>query len=213
MGKMKLFTVLVAAGISWIVPVIPAYCQKDLSGQKRSEILPTVPVIVSDASGQRPIEIFTRMDGIPGESLDPTHREWIVTLGYNEDIMNAAAFASGGAKSVPETPHFSFELYKYIDKSSPSLRLAAILNTPIREVVIEFRKQGAQPYVFQRITLRDVKVKEVSARITTSEHIEVVVLGFRRIEWLYTPLDAKGRPLPPTFRCFDLSRNAPCRTD
>jgi type VI protein secretion system component Hcp len=69
------------------------------------------------------IDAYIQIEGIPGESLDDKHRNWIEILGYNfgtHQSTSATASSTGGASSGRATVT-TFNFTKFLDSASCKL--------------------------------------------------------------------------------------------
>src|SRR5512141_296981 len=68
-------------------------------------------------------DAFLKIDGVPGESSDDKHKDWIEVLSYSWGVSqpsSGSASTAGGATA--ERANFSdFSVVKALDKASPKL--------------------------------------------------------------------------------------------
>ena len=156
--------------------------------------------------------MFVKVEGIPGESTDVNHKDWIDAFGYEESITlpERTAIFGGGAGRTDFSP---IKLFKYVDKASPKLLRAAVMGQHIPKVVIEVVTKGEVQQLIWRIELTNVFLSEMTTKalpdklgaITTLN--ELVAFSYERIRWTYFSYDLKGAPLPPVIADWDLLRN------
>jgi type VI secretion system Hcp family effector len=121
--------------------------------------------VTTRAETQTPPQInaFLKIDGIPGESTDDKHKDWIDIYasffldGITQPTAGSAS-TSGGATA--ERANFSdVKIIKYLDKSTPKLHLACADGTHIKQVIIEF---VGDDYKFYEVKLSNCIVSKVS---------------------------------------------------
>lgn len=135
--------------------------------------------------------MFLSVAGIPGESIDENHADWIDVLSFSHGISQP----TGGlttTRSIGRSEHGDFTITKELDKSSPKLALACCSGQHITEVVIEVcRADTGDKYM--AYTLTDVIVSSISqngaSQGAEARPIEEVSLRYGRIDWTYTERD------------------------
>lgn len=154
------------------------------------------------------VEMFMRIDGIPGESQDKSFRDTIVVQAWNWGASNSVSVTPGGAgRTRPVIQDFTF--IKSVDKTTPTLYLNMLQGKHINTCILSCRKVGAKDK-FLEITmsdcllisiLTDCKVGEENITGTIGinysrkdENItETIVIKFLRVEIEYTGIDASGK--------------------
>lgn len=148
------------------------------------------------------MDMFLRLDGIPGESKDEKHRGEIDVLAWSWGMSNSGAthvtqFPSG----KPALQDISYT--SYIDASATSLMLASARGSHIRSAVLTIRRLGGDlgPADYVVTTLSDVFVSSYSTggsggedRLTAN-----VTLNFGDITVAYTPPADAGPVMSKPF--------------
>ena len=144
-------------------------------------------------------DAFLKVDGIPGESMDDAHADWIEVLSYDSGLSqtaSASASSSGGASS--ERADFQdFSVVKTLDKASPKLALACADGTHTSEVVIELCRAGGDKVKYMEYKLTDCIVSSFSYGGSSEKGedplpIEKVSFNYGKIEWTYTQQKRAG---------------------
>jgi type VI secretion system secreted protein Hcp len=137
-------------------------------------------------------DAYLKIEGIPGESLDDKHKDWIEIKGFDfgaSQSTSATASSSGGATA--ERVNLSdFTIRKFIDKASPKLFEACCKGQHIKEVTLSVNRAGGD-----KVKYLEVKLEEVIVSATTIDGnpavegdlpSEVVKFNFGRIKKTYT---------------------------
>jgi type VI secretion system secreted protein Hcp len=136
-------------------------------------------------------DAFLKIDGIPGESSDDKHREWIEVLSFDHQMdqpASATASSSGGA-SAERVNHGTFNVRHLVDKASPKLYEACCTGRHLKEVVLELCRAGGDKVKYLEVRLEQVLVARVEASGSASDEgfpAERVRFNYGRIKWTYT---------------------------
>lgn len=138
----------------------------------------------------RDAQMFLKLDGIKGESLDDGHKDEIeihsFALGANGDSSRRSG------KVAISTIHIT----KKIDKSSPTLFKAAATGKHIPEAQLSFTHRiGGKDVTYLRFDFQNVQIATVQDGASADEKpTESLSLNFGKVEMTY--YDAKGKPGP-----------------
>lgn len=71
----------------------------------------------------RAVDIFMKIEGIPGESMDAKHQDWIEILSYSHGVSSSGIPPKGIKMSAQEeeTDAETIRIRKYVDRASPKL--------------------------------------------------------------------------------------------
>ena len=135
-------------------------------------------------------ELFLRLEGFQGDSIDARHKGEIDILSFSQSNTGPfAQSATGAGGSAGKTTCGPVRVTKYLDRSSPRLMLYALNAQHIPKATISFRKAGSKDGGdYYRVTLDDVVVTDVQqtgeggTRYAENAR-EVVSLIGRRITW------------------------------
>jgi len=137
-------------------------------------------------------DAFLKIEGIPGESTDSKHKDWIEVLSYSTGITQptSGSASTGGGASSERANFQDFSIVKALDKSSPVIALACANGTHIKEVIIELCRAGGDKVKYMEYKLSNCIVS--SWRPGGSSHggetlpLEEISFNFGKIEWTYT---------------------------
>ncbi len=137
-------------------------------------------------------DAFLKIDGIPGESTDDQHSDWIEVLSYKWGVSQPAsgsASSSGGA-SAERADFQDFTIVKALDKASPKLALACANGQHIREVKLELCRAGGDKVKYMEYKMSNCMVTSVrpggASQGTETLPQEEVSFNYGKIEWTYT---------------------------
>jgi type VI secretion system secreted protein Hcp len=139
--------------------------------------------------------IFLRIDGIPGESTEDGHADWIDVITYSH--------------------HADFSVVKAIDKASPKLAVAVCDGTHIPEIVVGVCRAGGDKLKYMEYKMRNATVSSVrtvgSVEGISPLPLEEVAFKYNWIEWTYTQQKREdGSGGGNVAACWDLERNVKC---
>ena len=134
-------------------------------------------------------DCFCKIDGIPGESTDDKHKDWIEVLSYSwgaSQMASATASSAGGATA--ERANFQdFSIVKALDKASPKLALACADGTHIKEVTIELCRAGGDKVKYMEYKMSNCIISSVSVGGGGGgEPTESLTFNYGKIEWTYS---------------------------
>lgn len=162
--------------------------------------LPCLLLLLCAVTVARASDMFLFLEGVPGESADSRHKDWIEIL----------AFSKGMSHSGTKPTFSELWLQKDQDKSSPLLALRAANGARIPRAVLELIQPGETRARFYQVTLSNSTVRtwQISGSAGQIKPSEAVGLDFAWISWTYTEFDATGRPRGDISAYWDLVRNS-----
>jgi type VI secretion system secreted protein Hcp len=137
-------------------------------------------------------DAFLKIDGIPGESTDESHKDWIDVLTYDFGIQQPASVStsiSGGASA--ERAHFQdFSITKMLDRASPKLALACADGMQIKQVTLELCRADGDKTKYMEYRLSNCIASSYrdggAAHSADNLPTETVSFNYGKIEWIYT---------------------------
>lgn len=145
-------------------------------------------------------DAFLQLDGVPGESLDDKHKDWIELLSYDHSMTQPVSQtkSSAGGAATGRAQHSDFIITKYVDKASPKLYEALSNGKHFSKAKIEICRAGGNQVKFMEINLEEIMISSVSlsGHGTSSSTngqggggdlpVESIGLNYGKIEWIYT---------------------------
>jgi type VI secretion system secreted protein Hcp len=140
---------------------------------------------------------YLQLDGVPGESLDANHKDWIELLGFGHEMTQPVSntTVSAGGASTGRTQHGDFAITKYVDKASPKLYEAVSNGKHFGKAKIQACRAGTNQVVYLEINLEQVMVSNVQLNHSNGQSTaggavqlptETVHFNYGKIEWVYT---------------------------
>jgi type VI secretion system secreted protein Hcp len=142
-------------------------------------------------------DAFIKIDGIPGESTDDKHKDWIEILSFSHGVSQprSGSVSSGGSRSSQRTDHSDFSVIHALDKASPKLNLFCSNGDHIKEITVELCRAGGDKQKYMEWKLEDVIVTSVrpggSSSGEESLPLEEISFAYGKITWTYTETDHK----------------------
>jgi type VI secretion system secreted protein Hcp len=138
-------------------------------------------------------EMFLRLDGIQGESLDEgssfnPHKREIEIVDWNWKIDNTAPYAMNHAQQSTKIDVQHIEVTKICDIATAALVKHCTLGTHIPEGQITCRKKAGDTKIqYLIVVLKDVMVKTVNWTGKGTDHLvqEIITLSFSEFEIRY----------------------------
>jgi len=159
-------------------------------------------------------DAFLEIEGVPGESTDENHSEWIEILSYSHGVSQpgSGSVSSGGARSAERSEHQDFSIVKSLDKATPKLNLYCCNGTHIPKVKIELCRATGEKQKYMEYLMSDVLVSSVrpggSSQGGENLPLEEVTFNYGKMEWTYTETDHKtGTAKGDILANWDLTLN------
>lgn len=135
-------------------------------------------------------DAFLKIDGIPGESTDERHKDWIEVSAFDHGLEQPASStaSSVGGATAERVNHESFNITHLLDKASPKIYEACCTGKHIKEVVLELCRAGGDKQKYMEIRLEQVIVASVAPGGTAGAGFpsERVSFNYGKIKWIYT---------------------------
>ena len=154
-------------------------------------------------------DIFAKIDGIKGESLDSKHKDEVEILSWSWGVSQSASGSQGGGAASGKATFNDFNFTHHVDKSSPVLMRACATGEHIKEATISVRKAGKEQHEYLIIKMSDVIITGVAPSGAGNDAgvAEHVALKFSKVHLEYKPLKADGTLGPGVDFKFDLKAN------
>ena len=130
------------------------------------------------------LDTFMKIDGIPGESTDSKHKDWIELTKVEHDFQqpsSATASSAGGATSERVNMN-DLAVQKALDKASAKIYEACCNGKHIKEVTIEMCRAGGDQLKYMEIKLEEVIVSGVELKKDGEFPAEKISFNFGKIK-------------------------------
>ncbi|MCX8958669.1 Hcp family type VI secretion system effector [Erwinia psidii] len=155
-------------------------------------------------------DMFIKIDGIEGESLDASHSNEIEVLTWQWDVAQHSNMhsGSGGGSGKASVADFSFS--HYIDKASPNLLSYCLTGKHIKNIVFVIRKAGGEALEYMTITFTDVIITRVDMAGSSDEETrprELVKFSFTKVTQDYVMQNSEGSKSGVVSASYDVKAN------
>jgi type VI secretion system secreted protein Hcp len=136
-------------------------------------------------------DMYLQLDGVPGESTDDKHKDWIELLSFNHGVIQPVSTtkSSAGGATTGRSEHGDYTITKYIDKASPKLMEACATGKHFSKAKIELCRAGGSQVPYMVVTMEEILISSVqhsSQDKSTDFPVENISLNYGKIEWTYT---------------------------
>jgi type VI secretion system secreted protein Hcp len=138
------------------------------------------------------VDYFLKIDGIPGESQDKTHKNEIQLNSFSWGATNAGSMAVGGGGGAGRVKFQDFTFMKPVDTASPKLMLACANGEHIKSATLVCRKAGKEQQEYLKYTFTDLLVSKFFLGGTDVMPAEEVSINYSKIEMEYKVQKADG---------------------
>jgi type VI secretion system secreted protein Hcp len=160
-------------------------------------------------------DAFMKVDGIPGESTDDKHKDWIELLGFSQEMIQpaSATASSAGGASAERADLKDFSITKLMDKASAKLYEACCTGKALKEVAIECCRAGGDKVKYFEVKMSNVIISRVKPSASPKDDygfpVEDIDFNFGKIVWTYTQQKrADGSGGGAVTGGWDLEKNA-----
>ena len=126
------------------------------------------------------MDMFLKINLIPGESVDATHKEWIDVLAFTD---GATAKIVPNSSPTVFTNEFSFTIY--IDKSLNPLRRVLFVGTHITNIQFDMRKAG-NSQLYEQVYMENVVVTSITGGLDGASDRGTINVSFCPAKFRYT---------------------------
>ena len=108
------------------------------------------------------VDVFMKIDGISGESVDTQYKEWIEVLSLNWEVDTSTAERGRGE---PRSSHFG--IIKVVDKATPQILRATTGNELIKEIRIALCRAGKDKVKYLEYVFKNCLITKVQLQMGT----------------------------------------------
>ncbi|MES0882291.1 Hcp family type VI secretion system effector [Roseibium sp. SCP14] len=156
------------------------------------------------------VDYFLKIEGIPGEAQDKTHKDEIDVLAWSWGASQSGTTHMGSGSGSGKAHFQDLSLTKYVDKSTPALLQHLSTGKHINKCTLFVRKAaGDSPLEYIKIEMKDIIVTSISSGGAGSEDriTENLTLNFGEYKYIYTEQKPDGsKGAAPEF-AWDIAAN------
>jgi type VI secretion system secreted protein Hcp len=138
------------------------------------------------------VDYFLKIDGIPGESQDKTHKNDIQLSSFSWGASNMGTMAVGGGGGAGRVQFQDFSVVMGVNKASPKLMLACANGEHIKSAILVCRKAGKEQQEYLKYTFTDLLVSKFFSGGTDVMPTEEISINFSKVEMEYKEQKADG---------------------
>jgi type VI secretion system secreted protein Hcp len=137
-------------------------------------------------------DAFLKIDGIPGESTDDKHKDWIEILSFDFGMIqpSSATDSSAGGGTTERVDLEDMDLVKHLDKASPKLYELCCNGKHIKDATLELCRAGGDKTKYLEVKMEQVVISSArpSGKSEGSDGFptEKISLNFGKVKWTYT---------------------------
>jgi len=154
-------------------------------------------------------DIFLKINGIDGESMDAAHKNEIEILSWDWQILldSNMHMGSGGGSGKATVKDLNF--LHFVDRSSPNLMKFCLTGKHIPEAKLVVRKAGGSPLEYLKITMTDVVITNVHPMGSNEEERikERISMSFAKVKQEYTVQNQQGGSGGAVTAGYDIKLN------
>lgn len=132
---------------------------------------------------------YVQIEGVPGESTNSAHAEWIETSEFNHKLQQRGSQSAGvGAMVRDRAAGTPFKFWKKVDKASPVLMERCLAGEHLEKVTIDMvRVSNSNTETYMKVELEKAIITEVESTVNGSGDVgEWVSLLPQKVKWVYT---------------------------
>jgi len=157
-------------------------------------------------------DMFMQLEGIPGESTDAKHKDWIEIRAYSQGFSNPVTFVGGGGGGAGKVSCGDVNVMKGIDKASPKLMEAVMTGKHIAKGTLAFRSTSGKTgdVDYYTVVLDEIFITSVQQSDAASDGtrvMESVSLAAKKFEFTYRTQKADGSVDSPKTFSYDCVAN------
>ncbi len=170
---------------------------KSRSARKAVQIVLASGVVIGAAQPALADDIFLKITGLPGNSMDSKHKDEIEVLNFQQAFSGSGSAvgsgAGGGKATCPQ-----FYITKNVDNSSPGLAEAASYQRTFPSATLVVRQNSEKGYEYYKVVMSSVIVQATNSQFTNEGGTyESVAFTARTSSMIYTPQKSDGSPGTP----------------
>ncbi len=155
------------------------------------------------------VDMFLKVDGIDGESVDASHEDEIDVLAWSWGASQSGTMHMGHGGGGGKVDVQDLSVTKYVDGATHGLMQKCFDGGHIKEATLCVRKAGENPLEYLTILMTDVIVTAISTGGSGGEDrlSENVTLNFSKVKITYVPQKQDGSADAAREAGWDIAKN------
>jgi type VI secretion system secreted protein Hcp len=153
------------------------------------------------------VDVFLKIDGIPGESQDGKHKGEIDVMSWSWGATQTGTQSWGGGGGAGKVNVQDFHFTMKVNKASPKLQQAICTGQHIKGAILTCRKFGGkqEPYYIFKFT--DLLISSYQTGGSSEEPVESISFNFAKYEVEYKQQNEKGSVGDAVKAGYDIKKN------
>ncbi|WP_206999790.1 Hcp family type VI secretion system effector [Trinickia mobilis] len=154
-------------------------------------------------------DIFLKLTGIDGESMDASHPNEIEVLTWDWSVSQQSNMHAGRGSGAGKCTVGDLTFEHYIDRATPSLVQYCLTGKHVDSAVLVMRKAGGKPLEYLKLTMGDVLVTQVkpAGNVNMRAPREEIRLSFARVRQESVIQNADGGSAGTVSMGYDIKAN------
>jgi type VI secretion system secreted protein Hcp len=156
------------------------------------------------------VDMFLKIDGIKGDSVDDKHAGEIEVLSWSWGVTQTGTTHSGTGGGAGKANVQDVTITKYLDRSTPILLKHCLSGIHIKEALLTVRKAGGKPLEYVKVKMKDALVSSIHPGGSGHDErlTETLGLNFSVVEFDYVPQKADGSGDASIPITWNIAKNA-----
>ena len=153
------------------------------------------------------VDVFLKINGIPGESADSKHKGEIDVLSYSWGVSQTGTSAYGGGGGAGKANFGDFSFLMRMNKATPKLMQACANGKHIADAILTCRKAGDKQQEYMQYKFYDLLISSYQTSASSEEPTESISFNFAKMEMEYKEQDSKGNLGGATSFKYNIKEN------
>lgn len=156
------------------------------------------------------VDIFLKIAGVKGESVDSKHKGEIEVLSWSWGTTQTGTTHSGTGGGAGKANVQDMTVTKYLDCASPILLQHCFTGEHLTEALLTVRKAGGKnPLEYLQVKMTNAMISSIHTGGSGHDErlTETVALNFSKVEFDYVPQKGDGTGDPVVKTIFNIAEN------
>ena len=153
------------------------------------------------------VDVYLKINGIPGESADSKHKAEIDVLSYSWGVTQTGTMSYGGGGGAGKANFGDFSFMMRMNKATPKLMESCASGKHIKLATLSCRKAGGKQLDYMIYKFHDLLISSYQTSASSEEPMESISFNYSKMEMEYKEQDEKGGLKGPVGFKYDLKSN------